>query len=263
MTEREQAASLWADALTECTADRLAQLAAVLANRIKTTSPLGTTEGKDAVLASFGASPIAAFFAQGRWSAPATDADAVTITCTFPPSAPVGGVSVRLSFDDDGLVVRSDTTLVPAPPPTPTAVKITDAMTEAVNGALLAGTPVVVAYVDTDGRPHLSLRGSVQVFSPDQLAIWVRNPRGGLLAALPANPQLALFYRSPGTRATYQFHGRAHAESDEGVRDHVYTHTAEPERNLDPERRGVAVIVDIDRVEGRDGGGAILMQRDL
>ena len=139
-------------------------------------------------------------------------------------------------------------------------LKLTDAMVEAVNGALMNHTPVVVAYVDGGGRPHLSLRGSVQVFGPDQLAIWVRNPEGGLVSAIPNNGHLALFYRDPAKRTTYQFHGRARVDASEAVRDHVYTHTAEPERNLDPERGGVAIVVDLDLVEGRDSTGMVLLQ---
>ena len=139
-------------------------------------------------------------------------------------------------------------------------LKLTDAMVEAVDGALMNHTPVVVAYVDSGGRPHLSLRGSVQVFGPDQLAIWVRNPEGGLVSAVPNNGHLALFYRDPAKRTMYQFHGRARVDASEAVRDHVYTHTAEPERNLDPERGGVAIVVDLDLVEGRDATGMVLLQ---
>ena len=60
----------------------------------------------------------------------------------------------------------------------------------------------------------------------------------------------------------YHFLGRARVDSSEQARDHVYSNTAEPERNLDPRRGGVAVIVDLDRVEGRDASGAVLMERD-
>ena len=142
-----------------------------------------------------------------------------------------------------------------------TALRLTDAIIEAVNGALLNRTPVMVAYVDGSGRPHLSLRGSVQVFGPEQLAIWVRNPGGGLLSAIPSNPHLSLLYWDPAKRTMYQFHGRARVDGSADVRDHVYANTAEPERNLDPERGGVAVVVDLDRVEGRDATGPVLMER--
>ena len=36
---------------------------------------------------------------------------------------------------------------------------------------------MTVAYVDENGVPNLSLRGSVQVYSPTQLSIWLREKR--------------------------------------------------------------------------------------
>jgi hypothetical protein len=67
--------------------------------------------------------------------------------------------------------------------PRPSPIQLTAEIRDAVNGALANGTPVVVAYVDARGQPRLSFRGSTQVFSDDQFAIWVRNlqPRTLLL----------------------------------------------------------------------------------
>jgi hypothetical protein len=39
----------------------------------------------------------------------------------------------------------------------------------------------------------------------------------------------------------------------------VYANTPEIERNLDATRRGVAIVVDLDRVEGMGPGGRIRM----
>jgi hypothetical protein len=130
-----------------------------------------------------------------------------------------------------------------------------------VNGALANGTPVVVAYVDERGQPRLSFRGSTQVFSDDQLAIWVRNAEGGMLRALAANPRLTLLYRSTQPRMLFTFEGRGHVDAAEATRRTVYEQAPEPERNADPERKGVAVIIDLDRVTGFSPGGRVLMQR--
>jgi hypothetical protein len=132
----------------------------------------------------------------------------------------------------------------------------------AVNGALVNRTPITVAYVDRIGQPHLSLRGTTQVFSEDQLAIWIRNAEGGLLSAIESNPRLTLLYRDPATRTTYQFYGRGRSDRADETADHVYSNSPEVERNLDPQRRGIAVIIDLDKVEGRDASGAILMERN-
>src|SRR5437762_549786 len=96
--------------------------------------------------------------------------------------------------------------------------KPTDAALEALrphlaDGALLNRTPILVAYVDSAGWPHLSLRGTTQVFSPTQLALWVRDPEGGILKAIPNHPEVALWYRDTANRTTYQFAGRAHVDT--------------------------------------------------
>ena len=68
----------------------------------------------------------------------------------------------------------------PAPPPPEGPVELGPETAEAVNGALSNGTPVLVAYVDATGQAQLSYRGSTQVFGSDQLAMWIRDPAGGL-----------------------------------------------------------------------------------
>ena len=145
--------------------------------------------------------------------------------------------------------------------PSPTPIKLTDDIREAVNGALGAGNPVIVAYVDENGQPSLSFRGSAQAFSDDQLAIWVRNPEGGLQRALAKNPRLTLLYRSAQPRMVFNFQGRGHFDSADGTRTKVYDNSPEPERNADRERKGLALVIDLDRVTGFGPGGRVLMQR--
>lgn len=260
MSDPAKAAQLWAEALSDPAANTGA-LAETLADDITTVSALGTTEGKDRVLATFGQSPIAGLFAQGKWSDPVADGDTATATCTFRAGAPVGGVTVTVSLDRTGRISRVESAVLPAAPPEVQPLKLGEEVAAALSGALANGTPVVVAYTDAEGQPHISLRGTVQVFSDNQLAIWIRNPEGGLLRAIPENPKLALFYRDSKTRTSYQFYGRAHAESDPAVRERVYANSPEQERNLDPQQGGVAVVVDVDRLEGRQAGSALVMDR--
>jgi general stress protein 26 len=260
--DQTEAARRWAEALSRPTEEHKEALAGVLADGVVSATPLGVTEGVSDVLAGFGRSPLAEHLEKATWTEPVEEGDDMVVTVTFAPGAPVGGLSLRFRFDQAGRIARADTALLPAPPPEPKPVKLTEAMRASVNGALLNRTPVMVAYVDPDGQPHLSFRGSTQAFSDDQLAIWVRAPQGGLVSAIEHNPRLALFYRDPETRTAYQFHGRAHVERDAATADTVYANAPEPERNIDLQRRGVAVVVDIDRVEGRDADGPILMSRD-
>ena len=132
------------------------------------------------------------------------------------------------------------------------AIQLTDEIRRHVNGALAAGAPMILAVVAEGGRPRLSFRGSTQVFSDDQLGFWARNAEGETLAAIRANPNVAFMYRAPPARTTLQFTGRARiAQGPE--RDLVYESAPEFEQRADPERKGVGVIVDLDRVEGMLG----------
>jgi hypothetical protein len=131
----------------------------------------------------------------------------------------------------------------------------------AINGAFVNGTPVVMAYVDADGRPHLSFRGTAQVLDSQRLAVWARNPEGGLPGAVGSNPNVSLMYRDGATRTSYVFAGRAAVDETDEIRTRVYDNSPEFERAMDPERKGKAVVIDVDSVRGRDAEGPFLMER--
>ena len=122
-----------------------------------------------------------------------------------------------------------------------------------MDNALATRHPMIVAYVDALGQPILSFRGSTQSFSDEQLAIWVRNSDGSFLGAIARNPKVALMYRDEDTKQTYQFQGRARVSTDEEVRRRVYDKMEQRERDHDPARTGVALLIDLDRVEGFGG----------
>ena len=129
------------------------------------------------------------------------------------------------------------------------SLALTDELKTLVNNALAQGAPLLLAAVSPDGRPVLSFRGSVQTYSDDQLGLWARNGQGGALDAIRANPNVVLVYRSP-TTPVLQFHGRARVAENDEERSRVFDNAPEREQAADPERKGVAVIVDLDRVEG-------------
>ncbi len=147
------------------------------------------------------------------------------------------------------------------PPPTPlTEMKLTDEIKEKVNGALENRTPLIFAYVDENGQASLSYRGSAQAYSDNQLAVWVRNPEGGLLGALSKNAKVTLLYRHPESRTTLQFRGSGRIDDSNAVRDKVYDNSPEPERNADKEKKGKALIIDLDRVDGTMPGFRVQMR---
>jgi hypothetical protein len=129
------------------------------------------------------------------------------------------------------------------------AIALADEVVEHVNGATVGGNPMLLAVVDAAGKPRLSFRGSTQVFSPDQLGVWARNAEGATMEAIRANPHVALMFRNGPKRVFLQFAGRARiAEGAE--RDRVFDNAPEFERNADPEKKGVGIVIDLDSVEG-------------
>ena len=129
------------------------------------------------------------------------------------------------------------------------SLALTDEIKALVNGALANGSPLLVVAVSPDGKPVASFRGSVQTYSDDQLGFWARNAEGGTLDAIRVNPNVVLVYRS-ATTPVLQFHGRARITADDAERKRVFESAPEREQAADPERKGAAVIVDLDRVEG-------------
>ena len=107
---------------------------------------------------------------------------------------------------------------------------------------------VSAAYVDIEGKPHISFYGSTHVFSDGQLAIWVRNPEGALIQTLPERPCIAFIYGDIGDRVYYTFEGRGRVTADPEERERVYQGMHAIERYFDPDRNGVAVIVELDKV---------------
>ena len=149
------------------------------------------------------------------------------------------------------------------PSPATTELKLSPALKETVNTALAHGRMISVAYVSPEGRPELSFRGSVQAYSDTQLAIWIRNPAGGIIQAVAAGrPHISLLYGELGTqsKAFVTFRGRGRVDPSESVRRKVYDDSPQAERDLDKDRKGVALIIDLDSVEGFFAGNALKMR---
>ncbi|HXQ15381.1 MAG TPA: pyridoxamine 5'-phosphate oxidase family protein [Caulobacteraceae bacterium] len=129
------------------------------------------------------------------------------------------------------------------------SITLDDELKGIINTALSERTPMVLASVDAEGKPRLTFRGSVQTFSDDQVGFWARNPVGGTMDNIAANPQISMIMRNPDTRVVLQIMGRARRV--EGAdRDRVYANAPEIEQRGDPDKKGAGVVVDLDRVEG-------------
>ena len=258
MPDRREIATLYVNAV----ASDDDALASVLHDDVMSVSALGRQTGSDAVLAAIKNPMLKPLLSSGEWSEPVEDDDAIELQCTLPPGSMIGGVFARLVFAPDGRVVRIEQSIVPAPPPAQLPpIVLTDEMKTYINDALANGNPMLVTYVDGDGRPKMSYRGTVHARGDDQLALWNRDREGGMTRALSVNPNLSFYLRDTTNKATYFLYGQGRVDEDPDVREQVFLNSPEREQNFDFSRRGVAIIVDLDRVEGSGPGGRFAMAR--
>jgi hypothetical protein len=73
------------------------------------------------------------------------------------------------------------------------------------------------------------------------------------------NPNVVVLFRDPKSRVNWRFHGKATVHETGPVREQVMARTVPAELEKDPERKGAAVIIKIDKVTNL--GGQILQSR--
>jgi len=128
-------------------------------------------------------------------------------------------------------------------------LEFTPQIRDLIDNSLESGHPVLLAAVGADGQPILSFRGSARTFSDHEIGIWVRKTQGGTLAAIRANPRVALMYRSQAV-PMLQFQGLARVVTDEAARARIFELSPRREQDADPDRKGVALLIDVRQVEG-------------
>ena len=123
--------------------------------------------------------------------------------------------------------------------------------------ALNDGVAIVVGYVDKNGDPHVSPYGSVHAHSDNQLALWLRNPDGALIGGIARNAKVGVFYAQISTRTFFRIEGHARVTSDAADREKIFTSMHPFEQSGDPQRKGIAVIIDLDKIAGRKADGTM------
>ena len=188
------------------------------------------------------------------WRVPELVDGKVRLTGLRRPGTRDRGLIVTLSFSGPSIVlVQEQRTPPPAAPAQP--IVLPEGLKRRIDQALAERHPMLVSHVDPQGQPVLTFRGSVQTFSDDQLALWVRSPEGGFVQSIRLNPRIALMYRDEEAKATYHFQGRARVSAEPAHRHTIFERAHPAERAHDFAMLGVAVIVDLDRVEGYAGLG--------
>lgn len=139
---------------------------------------------------------------------------------------------------------------------------LTTDIAEALDSAAARGRAPVLGYVDEQGNSSISFRGSTHVHGPAQLAVWARKQDEGLAAAVARHPRVSVVYFSPDGPGPRHVLLTGRARVDPSANDRVYETMFAAERDYDAERNGVAVIIDVDSVQGRRDSGHFEMRRD-
>lgn len=137
-------------------------------------------------------------------------------------------------------------------------IAIVDQMKELVNNALANGCPCILATVSGSGEPDIGYKGSMMVFDDQSLAYWERTRRQHL-QNVRENPKVIVLFRDTKTRAAWRFHGTATVHEEGPVREQVMARTVKEELDKDPERKGAAVVIQLDKITNM--GGQVLQSR--
>ena len=143
-------------------------------------------------------------------------------------------------------MAETTATTSPAPPspPPPLTLDLTN-YADAVNKAFYNQTVCVIATAN-GGDVDLAMKGSFMVWDKDNLAYWERG-LNETLAAIQANPRVAVLVRPKGA-SPMRMYGAAHVVEDAAQRDAVYQRVIPEEQGRDPEKKGVAVLIRVDRI---------------
>ena len=145
-------------------------------------------------------------------------------------------------------------------------IKLTDQMRSLLNSALSDGTPCLLGTASKDGYPQISPKGSIVVFDDETLCFWERSKRSAL-KRIEENPHVSVYYRNaarmaeiPYRAGCMRFYGDVSLVESGAQRDKIWDLIPEAERKPDPEKKGIGVLVKVNRVE--ELSGTVIMQRD-
>lgn len=122
-----------------------------------------------------------------------------------------------------------------------------------IDGAFPTHT-CLIGTVLGNGFAQITPRGSTQVYDDQHISLWERG-RGTTTAAIGDGTNVTVFYFNLGARdvlpigGIVRLFGTATVHKSGPVYDKVWERLIEPEKNYDPEKKGWAVLIKIDRAE--------------
>ena len=118
----------------------------------------------------------------------------------------------------------------------------------------------LVGSVLPNGYAQVSPRGSTMAFDDTHIALWERG-KGSTNENLADDTRLTVFFRKPQLReegvlpkgGIARFYGRARIHRSGPIYEEVWRRLVQPEKDRDSEKKGHAVLIEIERAEELDG----------
>ena len=111
-----------------------------------------------------------------------------------------------------------------------------------------------------NGYAQITPRGSTLVFDDGHFSLWERG-KGSTTANLADGTKVTIYFRKPQLRADgilpqggiARFYGTARLFKSGPVYEEVWTRLIQPEKDRDPDKKGFAVLIEVERAEQLDG----------
>ncbi len=137
--------------------------------------------------------------------------------------------------------------------------RIPRSLHEHINTAFPANV-CLVATVLPSGFAQVTPRGSTMVVDDEHLGLWERG-LGSTSAALADGSKVTVFFRKPQLRESgllpkggiARFYGTAEIHRHGPAYEEVWRRLVQPEKDRDPDKKGFAVLIKVERAEDLEG----------
>jgi hypothetical protein len=137
--------------------------------------------------------------------------------------------------------------------------KIPEILRQHINTAFPANV-CLLGSVLPNGFAQITPRGGTMVYDDEHIGLWERGS-GSSAEAMRDGSKLTIYFRKPSLReegilprgGIARFYGTAKIHKSGPVYDEVWRRLIQPEKDRDPEKKGYAVLITIDRAEDLAG----------
>ena len=137
--------------------------------------------------------------------------------------------------------------------------KIPTVLHEHINTAFPANV-CLIGTVLPSGFAQITPRGSTMVLDDEHIALWERG-KGSTSANLRDGTKVTVFFRKPALRESgvlpkggiARFYGTATIQKSGSAYEEVWERLVQPEKDRDPDKKGYAVLIRVERAEDLDG----------